>query len=270
MTPSSGPSQMTFAFSGMTFDYLEWEQRVPTKTVLLLHGFPQPTAVWLTVAGDLHAQGFRVVALAQRGYSRGASPLGASNYRLELLGGDVVALLDHLGASDCHVVGHDWGGAVAWVVAARHPQRVATLTILSMPHPSALPRALVSTAQAIKSWYVNFFMVPGLIELLRAATGDRLLIHWLAATGLPTPVAQSYVESMLRVPGGLTAALNWYRAAPWNWKFVRSLPLVSNQTIFALGDGDVAVDRRAAALSSDYVNGSYEFVVLEGVSHLDP
>ena len=111
------------------------------QPVVFLHGFPQDSTSWDAVVEPLHERGYRTLAPNQRGYSPSARPRGARNYRWASLAGDVVALLDAAGVDTAHVVGHDWGGAVAWCLASEHSDRVRTVTSLSTPHPGALRSA---------------------------------------------------------------------------------------------------------------------------------
>ncbi len=150
--------------------------------VVLLHGFPTDRTSWRHVAPLLHAAGLRTLAPDQRGYAEGARPPGRTAYRLEELVADVLALLDAAGVERAHVVGHDWGGALAWLLAGNHPDRVASLTVLSTPHPAALSRALKSDGeQRRKSWYILAFQVPWLPERLLA----RLFTTVVQRTGMP-------------------------------------------------------------------------------------
>jgi pimeloyl-ACP methyl ester carboxylesterase len=119
---------------GLVFDLLAAGDPAG-EPVLLLHGFPQTAACWTELAEALADAGYRVLAPDQRGYSPGARPAAVRDYRMPELVADVLAVADRAGARRFHVVGHDWGGAVAWHLAARHPERVATLTAVSTPHP---------------------------------------------------------------------------------------------------------------------------------------
>src|SRR3954469_16250757 len=155
----AGPERSEIHVGEMTFDGLQWGS-VDDELVLLLHGFPQTAEAWTEVGGRVGANGFHVVAPNQRGHSAGARPSQARAYRLEELVADTLAMIDELGADRAHVVGHDWGGVVAWALAAMHPERVRTLTVLSTPHPRALVRSLARSAQPLRSAYVGLFSVP--------------------------------------------------------------------------------------------------------------
>src|SRR5919109_4099069 len=142
------------------------------ELVVLLHGFPQTSACWTPLLESLAAAGYRAVAPDQRGYSPRARPATVAAYRLPELVADVLAMADRLGTERIHLVGHDWGGVVAWRLAGQHPERVATLTALSTPHPRAFARALVGV-QALRSAYLPVFRAPRLAELLLGARGQR-------------------------------------------------------------------------------------------------
>ncbi|HEV7887025.1 MAG TPA: alpha/beta fold hydrolase, partial [Acidimicrobiales bacterium] len=234
------------------------------EAVVLLHGFPQSAASWSQVAPDLAEAGFRVLAPDQRGYSPGARPTGREAYRIDKLVGDVLALADAAGAERIHLVGHDWGGAVAWAVAAAHPDRLHSLTVLSTPHPKAFRQALTSSGQALRSYYMAFFQLPEVPERLLLARRGWLLKRQLQQMGLDAGLAAEHVGRMLE-PGALTAALNWYRAVR-----VRSIDDVHVPTLYIWSTKDAALGRRAAELTGEHVKAPYRFEVLDGVSHWIP
>ncbi|HZB50045.1 MAG TPA: alpha/beta fold hydrolase, partial [Mycobacteriales bacterium] len=143
------------------------------EAVVLLHGFPQTPAAWDRVRPALAAAGYRVLVPAQRGYPDAPRPAGRRGYRTGELVGDVLALLDRHGVDRAHLVGHDWGAAVAWAVAAAHPDRLRSLTAVSVPHPRALTGALLTSTQALRSWYILLFQAPWLPEQLLLAGDGR-------------------------------------------------------------------------------------------------
>ena len=232
--------------------------------VVLLHGFPETSRCWYRVLPTLTAAGFRCIAPNQRGYSPGARPAGVEHYTLDRLGGDIVGLLDALGLPSAHLVGHDWGAAVAWWTAARHPDRVDTLTAVSTPHPAAFGWALRQDAdQQSRSRYIGAFRHGESVEqTLLADDAARLR----AVFGGVDP---ALVDAHLRVltqPGALTAALNWYRAmGPAD-----GTPPVSVPTTYVWGSDDIALGRAGADTSAEYVTGPYRFVELDGVGHWIP
>src|SRR4051794_26234834 len=142
-----------------------------------------------------------------------ARPRGRGRYRLPETTADVLALLDAAGLESAHVVGHDWGGIVAWALGAWHPDRVRTLTALSVPHPAAMAKAMVTSDQGLRSSYVVAFQLPLLPERLLLSGAGRPLHRMLRGGGLSHEAATHYVHRM-REPGALSAALGWYRALP--------------------------------------------------------
>jgi pimeloyl-ACP methyl ester carboxylesterase len=158
------------------------------QLVLLLHGFPQRSLAWAEVLEALAGGGYRVVAPDQRGYSPRARPASVGDYRMECLVSDVLGLADALGTRRFAVVGHDWGGAVAWQLAARHPERAWALTSVSTPHPAALLAAMTRGLQRLRSAYVPLFRAPRVAEALLGGGGGRGLRALLAASGLANAV----------------------------------------------------------------------------------
>ncbi|MDQ6650476.1 MAG: alpha/beta fold hydrolase [Actinomycetota bacterium] len=237
--------------------------------VVLLHGFPQTRETWAGVIPVLTAAGHRVLAPAQRGYSPRARPSGRSAYRLQELVADVLALADAAGASTFHLVGHDWGGAVAWAVAALAPERLRSLTSVSTPHPRALARSLATSGQALRSWYMGAFQLPVVPDRLLLAGNGVLLRRSLQANGLGAEQAAAYVLAM-RSPGALTAALNWYRALPLDLGAGQRIGRIRVPTLFVWGSRDAALGRAAAEASGRWVHAPYRFEALEGVSHWLP
>lgn len=236
------------------------------ETVVLLHGFPQHAGAWDGVWPALVAAGYRVVMPDQRGYSPGARPEGRAAYAGQELAKDVVGLLDGLGIDRAHVVGHDWGGAVAWQLGSDAPERLRTLTVVSTPHPRALVRSLVTSSQAARSWYMGAFQLPVLPERLLLARRGTLLRRMLRGSGLPAPVATDYVSRML-APGALTAALNWYRALPLT---KGGQDAITTPTLYVWGADDFALGPAAAAVTARYVTGPYTYVQLPGGPHWLP
>ncbi len=217
-------------------------------TVLLLHGFPTDRSSWRSVAPLLHEAGLRTLAPDQRGYAEGARPPGVAAYRLEELVADAVALLDTAGVETAHVVGHDWGGAVAWLLAAHHPDRVASLTVLSTPHPAALSRAWRSDGdQRRRSWYVAAFQVPWLPERVLAGRFTRVLVR----TGMPVADAGRYAARLAR-PGALRGPIGWYRATRGSSLGAHR---VTVPTTLVWGSRDAFLGRRAAELTAGARHG---------------
>ena len=182
---------------------------------------------------------------------------------------DVLALADQAGVERFHLVGHDWGGAVAWALGTDHPDRLRTLTVLSTPHPGAFLRSAVTSGQALRSWYMGLFQIPRLPEWLTLAGDGRVALSSMRRTGLSEDRAREYLERM-REPGALTGALNWYRAIPLETAGIREAPPVRVPTLYVWSTGDVALGRKAAELTARHVSAPYRLEILDGVSHWIP
>jgi pimeloyl-ACP methyl ester carboxylesterase len=235
------------------------------RTVLLLHGFPQTSWSWRRVWPALAGAGHRVVAPDQRGYSPGARPDGVEAYRMPALVADVVGMLDVLGVERADVVGHDWGAAVAWQLAGRHPERVRTLTAVSVPHPLAFVQALTSDEdQRRRSLYMRDFARPGSEHQLLAddAAGLRGLFG-----GVPD-VDVEHVLATLGEAEVLRRCLDWYAAQ--SREDAVGLGPVTAPTLYVWSDQDVALGRTAAVATERHVGAPYRFVELTGVSHWVP
>jgi pimeloyl-ACP methyl ester carboxylesterase len=256
----------SFSHDGLVFDALD-EGPLDGPVVLLLHGFPQRGTSWRHVAPLLHARGCRTVIPDQRGYSSGARPRRRSSYRMRLLVGDVVALVEALGGKPVHVVGHDWGAAVAWSLAGAHPGLVTTLTTVSVPHPGAMVRSFRTLDQLRRSWYMALFQVPRLPELLlgRRRPAERAL----RAAGMGEAAVRLFRTEMVE-DGALSGGLGWYRAMPlWDPAMLRAKVRVPTTHVWS--DGDEALGRLGAELCASYVVGApYRLEVLTDVSHWIP
>ncbi|HTT95141.1 MAG TPA: alpha/beta fold hydrolase [Solirubrobacterales bacterium] len=248
---------------GLTFDVID-EGPLDGSPVVLLHGFPQRATSWAKVTPLLGEAGFRTYAPDQRGYSPGARPRGRRAYRATELVDDVVALIDRIGAP-IHLVGHDWGAAIAWGVAARHADRLSSLTAVSVGHSQAFLRSLRTVDQARRSWYMGLFQLPLVPE--RLLSGRWFVSKFLGGTGMTEEMLATYRAEMV-AGGALTGGLNWYRAIPF--ELSEDIPAVSVPTAFVWSDGDKALGRRMAELTAEYVDGPYEFVELTGASHWIP
>ncbi len=251
--------------AGLRFDVHD-EGPLDGEVVLLLHGFPERSTCWREVAPLLHAEGYRTVAMDQRGYSEGARPPRRRDYQVTELAGDVEALAACFGGP-VHVVGHDWGAVVAWTVAARRPDLVRTLTAVSVPHPTAYLSSVVRSRQFLKSWYMLLFQLPRLPERLARRAGgpvDRLL----GKTGMTGSDVERFRDEIVD-SGAFPHALGWYRAMPF---LDRSLlgRKVTVPTTLVWSDGDSAIDRAGVDRTPEYVDAPYALVVLEGVSHWIP
>jgi len=258
--------QITIAPS-LTFDALAaGESGAPL--VLLLHGFAESMHCWSVQVASLGDMGYRAIAPSQRGYSPGArpDPREFSYYLIDRLMDDAMAIVAASGHGDArfHLVGHDWGGSIAWGLADRHHERLASLTILSRPHPNAFNRALqlIDGDQANRSRHHKAFLEPDAGEKVLADDARWLRDRW-AANGVPTSAIEAHL-SVLGNRDAMEAALAWYRARG----AIRGLlGPIRVPTLYIWGDADDTVGRIAAEGTKDFVAAPYHFEILPGVGH---
>jgi pimeloyl-ACP methyl ester carboxylesterase len=253
-------TETTIDAAGFTFDALVAGPD-EGEVVLLLHGFPQSAAMWRPQLEVLAGAGYRAVAVNQRGYSPSARPADVEQYRIGHIVADALAVA---GPEPFHLVGHDWGAVVGWHLAARYPERIRSLTALSVPHPLAFATALMSPAsdQRAQSGYVAFFRMRDVAEDVLLSGG---LAAALAASAYPGDIEER-VRAMSQ-PGAMTAALNWYRAIDVS---LVTIGKVTVPTLYVWSTGDVALAREGAEATAGYVDGPYRFEVLRAVSHWIP
>lgn len=236
--------------------------------VLLLHGFPQTSHTYRHALPALANAGFYAVAPNQRGYSPGARPSVVAEYATPLLVQDALAIADALLAaatqSRFHLVGHDWGGQLAWLLATQHPDRLLSLSVLSRPHPRAFSAALKNdAAQSERSRHHRGFDDPDTANRLLADDARRLK-RMLTHQNVAEADAEAYIAP-LREPAALDAALSWYRAA--DRKAAAELPNITVPTLYVWGDADATVGRTAAESTVSCVTAPYRFEVLTGAGH---
>ncbi|WP_372728635.1 alpha/beta fold hydrolase [Nocardioides sp.] len=248
-----------------SFDVLD-EGPLDGTPVLLLHGFPERASAWRDVAPVLHAAGLRTFAPDQRGYSPGARPTRRRDYAMEELTADAVALIEEIGGP-VHVVGHDWGAMIGWLLGAHHADKVRTLTAASVPHPQAFVRALVTSRQALTSWYMAMFQLRGLPERGAREAGGAFDKAMLGGGMTADEVTRFRTEIVAY--GALPGALGWYRGMPFAGRaFLARHTTVP--TTYLWGDADSGVGRAAAHACIRYVDGPYTFDVIRGGSHWVP
>lgn len=236
--------------------------------VVLLHGFPQRNDSWNAVIDRLTAAGYRCLAPNQRGYSPGARPPRRRDYRMSELVADVGALIDASGAQRVHLVGHDWGAAVAWGVAAELPERLATVSPVSVPHPAAFLKSFLTSSQGLASWYMGFFQLPWLPEWLLTRGKGAMAAKTLRRSGQTAAGAERDAQAMTE-PGALTGGINWYRGLPLS-NLRDSNQRIAVPTMYVWSDNDIALKPKAARNTARYVTADYRFEVMSGVSHWIP
>lgn len=210
---------------GISFDYIQ-TNGITLHTalagpedgplVIMLHGFPEFWYGWKHQIEPLASRGYRVVVPDQRGYNLSDKPEEIGQYRLDLLRDDITGLIDHFGRQKAIIIGHDWGGAVAWHLTATKPEYVYKLIAINIPHPKAMPRIMMRNPQQwVRSSYMAFFQLPDLPEKTLSADEFNWMKKAIAQTGKPEAFSEEelekYKEAWLQ-PGALTGMLNWYRA----------------------------------------------------------
>jgi pimeloyl-ACP methyl ester carboxylesterase len=236
--------------------------------VLLLHGFAESMHCWRAQVTALAAAGYRAIAPGQRGYSPGARPdtRDTANYHIDRLMDDAMAIVAAAGYGEArfHLVGHDWGGSIAWALADRCPERLASLTVLSRPHPNAFNRALQMTdgEQAQRSRHHMAFLEPDAADVV-LANDAKWLRERLATNGVPAAAIAKHL-AVLGNKDAMEAALAWYRA---RGAIRGPLGPIRVPTLYIWGDADDTVGRTAAEGTVDFVAASYRFEVLAGVGH---
>ncbi|MCE7003496.1 alpha/beta hydrolase [Kibdelosporangium philippinense] len=235
------------------------------RGVLLLHGFPEASTVWEHQLATLSAAGYRAIAPDQRGYSPDVRPEQPSDYSIEDLAGDVLRIADAVGWTTFDLVGHDWGGNVAWHAAAEYPDRVRTLTAVSTPHPGAYALAMREDEdQQQRSSYVPALQnVQGASKHLLA--NDAAALRQVYENLVPREHVREYVERFSE-PGALIAALNWYRGM----KYSGQTGKVKVPTMYVWGTEDVAFGSTAALSTHAWVEGPYRFEMFQDISHWLP
>lgn len=267
-----GARRILVPANGLTFEVFEAGEG--ERLALLLHGFPEHAVMWRHLVAPLVAKGYRVWAVNQRGYGGTSRPAGKKNYSLSALTGDVAALIDAAGAGSVTLIGHDWGGMIAWVVAIRKLRPLEKLVFINIPHPLCFKRAFRRLSQKLRSAYVAVFQIPGLADwLLSVGRGflTAAMIRQAAgrAGAVPDDVMDVYRDHVA-APGGATAMLNWYRQAAHDLAQARDLSQrVEIPTLIVWGLDDVALGAACLEGTDRYVT-DLRIETLAGVSHFSP
>lgn len=253
---------------GLVFDvFLAGPEDGPL--VLLLHGFAVSRHLFDKQLPALAEAGYRAAAPGQRGYSPGARPdtTQHANYDIEKLVGDAIAMAETLAPGRrFHLVGHDWGGSLAWDIATRVPERLASLTMLSRPHPGSFARAMREDPdQPHRSRHHKAFQEADAVPKLLADNAAWLRTRH-AAQGIPPEATEKHLAAIGNTET-LEAALAWYRA---RGRVYRDIGKVRVPTLFMWGDADDTVGRMAAEGTAEFVEAPYRFEVLPGGGHYTP
>jgi pimeloyl-ACP methyl ester carboxylesterase len=230
--------------------------------VLLLHGWPDSRELWRHQVPALAAAGYRVVAPDLRGFGESGKPTDVAAYAMNRMAGDVVGVLDALGIDSVHLVGHDWGAAIAWYTATFMPDRVSSLTALSVGHPASVRAA--GLQQREKSWYMLLFQFTGIAEEWLGADDFRRFREW---SGHPDADA---VAKRLSEPAALTASLGVYRANVPPATLLGpplELPPVAAPTMGVWSTGDMALLENGMTGSAAHVAGPWRYERIDGAGH---
>lgn len=258
--------------NGLTFEVLTCGSG--ETLALCLHGFPEVALSWQEQMLTLASLGYRVWAPNQRGYGRSSRPSRTEDYAIEHLMQDVAGLIDASGARRVVLLAHDWGALVAWTFATRRIRPIERIVIINVPHPVCFAQSLRHPGQMLRSWYVWFFQVPRLPELIlgrrRAALIGRMMIGTSTDREYFPRDLIERVRDNAAQPGALTAMLNWYRAFVRGGGLRRQLqlgfPVIDVPTLMLWGDQDTALSLRTTEGTGRYVR-DLTFVRLRGVSH---
>jgi pimeloyl-ACP methyl ester carboxylesterase len=230
--------------------------------VLLLHGFPDSSHLWRHRVPALAGAGLRVIAPDLRGFGASERPERVADYRISRSVADLLAVLDELGVERARVAAHDFGAAVAWVLAALHPERVERLAALSVGHPGAQRRTVEDRE---KAWYTLLFQFEGVAEELLSRDDWKLMREWLRGEG----DVERYVAD-LSLPGALTAGLSWYRANLHPARQLeprRAMPPVAAPTLGVWSSGDHYLNEAQMVGSAEHVTGPWRYERIDGASH---
>jgi len=234
------------------------------EAVILLHGFPETSHMWVDLLPQLSNQGYRVVAPNQRGYSPGARPKDLKEYSIKNIAEDVFALADTFNFKQFHLVGHDWGSTIGWAVVTLQPEKVLSWTSISVPHMKAFSYAYRHDQdQQKRSRYFGFFKIPLIPEFYFSWNEySNLKKIWNKSS----PEQKEIYLDVFKQPGAIKAALNWYRAnigTAINTKDQIEFDdvIVPSQLIW--GKKDMALGRKGAELTEDYMDGPYRFIELD-------
>ena len=258
------PAQITIS-PQLTFDAITAGE-AGAPLVLLLHGFAESMHCWRAQVACLGDMGYRAVAPGQRGYSPGArpDPREFSHYLIDRLMDDAMAIVAASGYGEArfHLVGHDWGGSLSWIIADRWPERIASLTMLSRPHPASFARAMkTDPEQPHRSRHHHELLDPGAGPRLLADNGEWVRSR-LARNGVPQAAIDKHL-SVIGNPPAMEAALAWYRARGER----QPIGPTKVPTLFIWGDADDTVGRIAAEGTAEFIAADYRFAALPGVGH---
>jgi len=265
MTAIALPDDLRHRYAEVNGIRMHYVEAGSGATVVLLHGFPEFWYSWRHQIAAL-APHYRVVAPDLRGYNE---TQGFGPYDTDTLQQDVLSLFDHLGEDQVHLVAHDWGAALAWLIAINHPGRLKTLTICNVPHPSLFQRGLRRPRQLLRSWYIFFFQIPWLPERLVAAGNYHRLARGIMRDCRPGTFTREDIQAYLQAwrRQGLGGGINWYRALLRSRKPLPDpVPQIPVPTLLVWGENDRALGKELTFGTEQYVR-DLEIEYLPGTSH---
>lgn len=225
------------------------------RPIVFLHGFPDFWYGWKNQIGYFAALGFRVIVPDQRGYNLSDKPRGLKAYRTKHLMEDICDLVITMDLENVYLVGHDWGGIVAWMLGIYHPQQFRKIIILNAPHPGSLRKG-ISLSQVFQSWYIYFFQIPGIPEWLCRRNNFRFLSRSMVKSSLPGTFHAEDLERYRQAwKGSLTSMINWYRAMRLSSEFrqnVKQPRMIELPVLLIWGKMDVTLNFRLAKASISF------------------
>lgn len=250
--------------NGIQLSYLEAGAQ-NEKMILFLHGFPESSVSWTSYLEYFSNAGFHALAPDQRGYNESDSPPSVKDYKLDVLTSDMALLLKHFNGKKKYVVAHDWGGIVAWQLAALYPQLITKMIILNAPHWQCFRNSVFTSAQFFKSWYIIIFKMKPLAEKILAIKNYTFFIESLKRSSrykIPDEFLSSYRKSW---PLKMTSMLNWYRAMSPFDKTASGIK-IKTPVLLLLGENDPFINLSTAKKSSEYCEHC-EVKVILGTGH---
>lgn len=238
--------------------------------VILLHGFPEFWFSWRKQIGALAAEGFRVAVPDQRGYNKSGKPKGRCSFEIDRLQKDVIGLIEHFGRKDAAIIGHDWGGAVAWHLAGTNPHLVRRMVIINMPHPSALPKVMLKRPlQWLRSSYILFFQLPKVPEKILSSSNFGMMekaLQYTSRKGIFKHDELAAYKTAWAEPKALESMLNWYRAVPFSWREIEKNMQINVPSKIIWGTGDQFLSKQLAEESLKFIDVN-SVTWVEGATH---
>jgi len=244
-------------------------------TIIFLHGFPEYSYAWRDYLGPISENGYHCVAIDLRGYHKSSKPQGVKHYKMSCLTDDVKAVIDFFDKKKAVVIGHDWGGAVTWEFAYRYPQYCNGIIVMNCPHRPAFAKNTKGSLklffrQLKKSWYIYFFQLPWLPELIMKAKNFRWFEEW-GPRKIKDEEMKKYKENLSR-PYGLTGPINFYRANTFG---VYGREILKNTlwktipcpTLLLWGEKDMALDKGLTENMDEFFTGGFKVKYYPDASH---